>query len=137
MALDNQPAQAVLSLVCASMDVKSLSSLSEIWALLSLCSHILCSVLALLLVVLLPLVPERLIPGGVLHTLGSPSDPDSTGSSAGSKSVDRCEGMVAVAEVAEADEVMTEALVVADAQVAEAELAAAEAEVVVVEAGFN
>ena len=88
--------------------------------------------LALLLVVLLPLVPERLIPGGVLHTLGSPSDPDSTGSSAGSKSVDRCEGMVAVAEVAEADEVMTEAVVVA-----EAELAAAEAEVVVVEAGFN
>ena len=94
--------------------------------------------LALLLVVLLPLVPERLIPGrGVLHTLGSPSDPDSTGSSAGSKSVDRCEGMVAVADVAEADEVMTEAVVVADALVAEAELAAAEAEVVVVEAGFN
>ena len=48
--------------------------------------------LALLLVALLPLVPERVIPGGVvLHTLGSPSDPDSTGSSAGSKSVDRCE----------------------------------------------
>ena len=94
--------------------------------------------LALLLVVLLPLVPERLIPGGgVLHTLGSPSDPDSTRSSAGSKSVDRCEGMVAVAEVAEADEVMTEAVVVADAQVAEAEVAAAEAEAVVVEAGFN
>ena len=92
--------------------------------------------LALLLVVLLPLVPERLIPGGgVLNTLGSPSDPDSTGSSAGSKSVDRCEGMVAVAEVAEADEVMTEAVVVADAPVAEAEVAAAEA--VVVEAGFN
>ena len=44
--------------------------------------------LALLLVALLPLVPERVIPGGgVLHTLGSPSDPDSTGSSAGSKSV--------------------------------------------------
>ena len=93
--------------------------------------------LALHLVVLLPLVPERLILGGVLHTLGSPSDPDSTGSSAGSKSVDRCEGMVAVAEVAEADEVMTEAVVVADAQVAEAEVAAAEAEAVVVEAGFN
>ena len=94
--------------------------------------------LALLLVVLLPLVPETVTPGGgVLHTLGSPGDPDSTGSSAGSKSGDRCEGMVAVAEVAEADEVMTEAVVVADAQVAEAELAAAEAEVVVVEAGFN
>ena len=92
--------------------------------------------LALLLVALLPLVPERLIPGGgVLHTLGSLSDPDSTGSSAGSKSGDRCEGMVAVAEVAEADEVMTEAVVVADAQVAEAEVAAAEA--VVVEGGFN
>ena len=89
--------------------------------------------LALLLVALLPLVPERVIPGGgVLHTLGSPSDPDSTGSSAGSKSVDRCEGMVAVA-----DEVMTEAVVVADEQVAEAEVAAAEAEAVVVEAGFN
>ena len=70
--------------------------------------------LALLLVALLPLVPERVIPGGgVLHTLGSPSDPDSMGSSAGSKSVDRCEGMVAVAEAAEADEVMTEAVVVA------------------------
>ena len=88
--------------------------------------------LALLLVVLLPLVVERLIPGGgVLHTLGSPSDPDSTGSSAGSTSVDRCEGMVAVAEVAEAV-VVTEAVVVA-----EAELAKAEAEVLVVEAGFN
>ena len=94
--------------------------------------------LALLLVALLPLVPERVIPGGgVLHTFGSPSDPDSTGSSAGSKSVDRCEGMVAVAETAEADEVMTEAVVVADEQVAEAEVAAAEAEAVVVEAGFN
>ena len=93
--------------------------------------------LALLLVALLPLVPERVIPGGgVLHTLGSSSDPDSTGSSAGSKSVDRCEGMVAVAEAAEANEVMTEA-VVADEQVAEAEVAAAEAEAVVVEAGFN
>ena len=92
--------------------------------------------LTLLLVALLPLVPGRLIPGGgVLHTLGSPSDPDSTGSSAGSKSVDRCEGMVVVAEVAEADEVMTEPVVLADAQVAEAEVAAAEA--VVVEAGFN
>ena len=96
--------------------------------------------LVLCLVVLLPLVPERLIPGGgVLHTLGSPSDPDSTGSSAGSKSVDRCEGMVALAEVAEADGVATEAVVVADAQVVEAELAVAEAEVevLVLEAGFN
>ena len=75
----------------------------------------------------------------MLHTLGSPSDPDSTASSVGSKSVDRCEGMVALAEVAEADEVVTEAVVVADAQVAEAELAAAEAEVevLVLEAGFN
>ena len=51
--------------------------------------------------------------------------------------MDRCEGMVAVAEVAEADEVMTEAMVVADEQVAEAEVAASEAEAVVVEAGFN
>ena len=83
--------------------------------------------LALLLVVLLPLVVERLIPGGgVLRTLDSPRDPDSTGSSAGFKSVDRCEGMVAVVEVAEAEEVATEAVVVADAEVAEAELAAAE-----------
>ena len=86
-----------------------------------------------LLVVLLPLVPERLIPGGgVLHTLGLPNDPDSTGSSAGSKSVDRCEGIVAVAEVAETDEVGREAVVVADTEVAEVELAAAEAEVLVV-----
>ena len=67
-----------------------------------------------------------------------PEDPDSTGSSAGSKSVDRCEGMVAVAEVAEVEEVEAEAVVVvADAEVAEAELAEAEAEVDVVEAGFN
>ena len=75
----------------------------------------------------------------MLHTLGSPSDPDSTGSSAGSKSVDRCEGMVALAEVAEADGVATEAVVVADAQVVEAELAAAEAEVevLVLETDFN
>ena len=59
-----------------------------------------------------------------------------TGSSAGSKSVDRCEGMVAVAEVADIEEVEAEAVVVvADAEVAEAELA--EAEVDVVEAGFN
>ena len=66
MALDIQPAQAVLSLVCASTDVKSLSSLSEIWTLLSLCLHILSrssdSVLVLLIMVLLPLVPERMIP---------------------------------------------------------------------------
>ena len=77
--------------------------------------------LALLLVVLLPVVVERLRGGGgVLHTLGSPRDPDSTGSSAGSKSVDRCESMVAVAEVAEAEEVEAEAVVVvADAEVAE------------------
>ena len=79
--------------------------------------------LALLLVVLLPVVAERLRGGGeVLHTLGSPRDPDSTGSSAGSKSVDRYEGMVAVAEVAEVEEVEAEAVVVvADAEVAEAE----------------
>ena len=90
--------------------------------------------LALLLVVLLPVVAERLRGGGgVLHTLGSPRDPDSTGSSAGSKSVDRCEGMVAVAEVAEVEEVEA-VVVVADAEVAEAELAEAEAEV---DAGFN
>ena len=74
----------------------------------------------------------------MLHTLASPRDPNSTGSSAGSKSVDQCEGMVAVTEVAEAEEVAAEALVVvADEEVAEAELAEAEAEVDVVEAGFN
>ena len=91
----------------------------------------------LLLVVLLPVVAERLRGGGgVLHTLGSPRDPDST---AGSKSVDRCEGMVAVAEVVEVEEVEAEAVVVVADEVAEAELAEAEteAEVDVVEAGFN
>ena len=104
----------------------SLSSLSEIWALWSLCSHILSrssdSVLVLLLVILADVV-ERLIPGGgVLQTLGSPRDPDSTGSSAGSKSVESCEGMVAVAEEADAEEVDVVA-VVAEAEVAEAEMA--------------
>ena len=34
----------------------------------------------------------------MLQTLGSPRDPDSMGSSAGPKSVERCEGMVVVAE---------------------------------------
>ena len=124
------------------MDVKSLSSLSEIWALLSLCSHILSrssdSVLALLLVILLAVVVERLRSGGgVLQTLGSPRDPDSTGSSTGSKSVERCEGMVAVAEDAEAVEVEAEA-VVADAEVEEAELAGtAVADADAVEAGLS
>ena len=124
------------------MDVKSLSSLSEIWALLSLCSHILSSsydsVLALLLVILLTVVVERLRGGGgVLQTLGSPRDPDSTGSSAGSKSVERCEGMVAVAEDTVADEVEAEA-VVADVEVEEAELAgAAVADADAVEAGLS
>ena len=144
MALDIHPAQAVLSLVWASMDVKSLSSLSEIWALLSLCSHTLSrssdSLLALLLVILLAVVVEWLRgEGGVLQTLGSPRDPDSTGSSAGSKSVERCEGMVAVvvAEDAEADEVEAEAVMV-DAEVEEAELAgAAVADADVVEAGLS
>ena len=92
------------------MDVKSLSSLSEIWAQFSLCSHILSrisdSVLVLLLVILLAVVVDRLITGGgVLQTLGSLRDPDSTGSSAGSKSVERCEGMVTVAGEADAEEV--------------------------------
>ena len=119
------------------MDVKSLSSLSEIWALLSSCSHILSrssdSVLVLLLVIVLDDVVERLIPGGgVLQTLGSPWDPDSTGSSAGSKSVERCEGMVAVAEEADAEEVEAVA-VVAVAEVAETEVAEAN----VAEAGFS
>ena len=135
MALEIQPAQAVLSLVCPSMNIKSLSSLSEIWVLLSFCLHILST---LLLVVLLPVVAEA--GGGVLHTLSSSMDPESTGSSAGSKSVDRCEGMLADAEVAEANEVPAEAVVVVvDAEVAEAELTVAEAEpeVDVVEAGFN
>ena len=85
----------------------SLSSLSEIWALLSLSSHILSSssdsVLVLLLVICLAVVVERLVPGGVLQTLGSPRDPDSTGSSAGSKSVERCEGIVTVAQEADAE----------------------------------
>ena len=45
----------------------------------------------------------------VLQTLGSPRDPDSMDSSAGSKSVERCEGMVAVAEEAEeAEEVQAD-----------------------------
>ena len=51
--------------------------------------------------------------------------------SAGSKSVDRCECMVAVAEVAEVEEVEAEAVVV----VADAKAELAEAEVDVVEAG--
>ena len=58
-----------------------------------------------------------------------------TGSSTGSKSVERCEGMVAVAEDAEADEVEAEA-VVADVQVEEVELAGA-AVADVVEAGLS
>ena len=124
------------------MDVKSLSSLSEIWALLSLCSHILSrssdSVLALLQVILLAVVVERLRgEGGVLQTLGSPRDPDSTGSSTGSKSVEGCEGMVAVAEDKEADEMEAEVVVV-DADVEEAKLAgAAVADADVVEAGLS
>ena len=114
------------------MDVKSLSSLSEIWALLSICSHILSrssdSVLVLLLMMLLAVVGERLRPGGgVLQSLGSPRDPDSTGSSAGSKSVERCEGMVPVAEDVDAEEAEAVA-VVAEAELAEADVA---------EAGFS
>ena len=73
----------------------------------------------------------------MLQTLGSPRDPDSTDLSAGSKSVARCEGMVTVAEDAEADEVEAEAVVV-DAEVEEAELAGeAVADVDVVEAGLS
>ena len=73
----------------------------------------------------------------MLQTLGSPRDPDSTGSSAGSKSVARCEGMVAVGENAKADEVEAEAVVV-DAEVEEAELAgAAVPDGDVVEAGLS
>ena len=66
---------------------------------------------------------------GILTLQGHLQDP----------SLDRCEGMVAVPEVAEVEEVEAEAVVVvvADAEVAEAELAEAEAEVDVVEAGFN
>ena len=116
--------------------------MSDIWALLSHCSHILSrnsdSVLALLLVFFLAVVVERLRGGGgVQQTLGSPRDPDSTGSSAGPKSVERCEDMVAVAEDAEADEVEAEA-VVANAEVEEAELAgAAVADADAVEAGLS
>ena len=79
---------------------------------------------------------ERLIPGGgELQILGSPRDPDSTGSSAGSKSVERCKGMVAVAEEADAEEVETVAVVV-DAEIAEvAEAEVAEAKMA--EAGFS
>ena len=59
---------------------------------------------------------ERLILAGVmLQTRGSPRGHDSMGSSAGSKSVERCEGMVAVAEEADAEEVEA---VVAEADVA-------------------
>ena len=85
--------------------------------------------------ILLAVVVERLRGGGgVLQTLGSP---DSTGSSAGSKSVERCEGMVAVAEDAEAVEVEAEA-VVADDEVEKAELAgAAVADADAVEAGLS
>ena len=76
------------------------------------------SVLVLLLVILLAVVVERLRPGrGVLQTLGSPRNPDSMGSSARTKSVERCEGMVAVAEEADAEEVEA---VVAEAEVKEA-----------------
>ena len=50
----------------------------------------------------------------MLQTLGSPRDPDSAGSSDGSKSVERCEGMVAVAE--EAEEVEAVAVVAAEAE---------------------
>ena len=42
---------------------------------------------------------------GVLQTLGSTRDPNSTGSSAGSKSVEKCEGMLADTEEADAEEV--------------------------------
>ena len=73
----------------------------------------------------------------MLQTLGLPRDPDSTGSSTGSKSVERCEGMVSVAEDADAEEIEVEA-VVADVEVVEAELAEAEvAEADAVEAGLS
>ena len=73
----------------------------------------------------------------MLQILSSPRDPNSTGSSARLKSVERCEGMVAVAvaEDAEADEV--EAVVI-DVEVEEAELAGAVvADADVVEAGLS
>ena len=76
----------------------------------------------------------------MLQTLGSPRDPDSTGSSAGSKSVERCDGLVTVGE--EVDAVEVEAVIVVVeaevAEMAEAEVAEAEdAEADVVEAGFS
>ena len=119
------------------MNVQSLSSLSEIWALLSLCSYILSRSSDSVLVLLLAVVEERLRPGGgVLQTHGSPRDPDSTGSSAGSKSVERYLGMVAV-EDADAEEVAAVA-VVAEAEVVEVELAETEvAEADVAKAGFS
>ena len=73
--------------------------------------------------------------GGVLQALGSPRNPNSTYSSTGSKSVEGCEGMVAVAEEADAEAVKAVA-VVAGGEVAEvAEAAVAEADVA--EAGFS
>ena len=74
----------------------------------------------------------------MLQTLGSPRDPDSTGSSAGSKSVERCDGLVAVGEEADAVEVEAVAVVAEVVEVAEAEVAeAGVAEADVVEAGFS
>ena len=82
------------------------------------------------MLLIVTVVVERLIHGGVLQTLGSPRDSDATGSSAGSKSVERCEDMVAVVEEADTEEVETVA-VVAEAEVAEV------AEADVAEAGFS
>ena len=76
----------------------------------------------------------------MLQTPGSPRDPDSMGSAAGSKSVKRCEGIVSVAEEADAEEVEAVSVVaeaevpeVAEAEVAETEVAEAD----VTKAGFS
>ena len=103
--------------------------MSEIWALLSHLFQELRLRAGDLLVILLAVVVKRLIPGGgVLQTLGSPRDPDCTGSSAGSKSVEKCEGMVAVAAEADTEELKAVAVVaeVAEAVVAEADVSEAD-----------
>ena len=67
--------------------------------------------------------------GGVLHTRGSPREPDSTGSSVGSSSAEGAEPAEVEAAAAEAAGPEVEA------EVAEAEVTVAEG--AVAEAGFN
>ena len=67
--------------------------------------------------------------GGVLHTRGSPREPDSTGSSVGSSSAEGAEPAEVEAAAAAGPEV--------EAEVAEAEAEVTVAEGAVAEAGFN